>query len=476
MTQVYSIYNIIQKKRDKGRLTNEEIKWVINSLLDGGIEDYQMSSLLMAIFLNGLDKEETAALTDAMLYSGKVLDFKEKIFIDKHSTGGVGDKTSFILAPIAAACGVKVPMIAGRGLGHTGGTVDKIESVKGFKTDISLDEFEKLLIERGLVLIGQTKEIAPADKRIYALRDVTATVESIPLITASIMSKKLAEGAKGIVMDIKTGNGAFMAKLSDAKKLAKSISDTGNRFDKNMMTIISDMSEPLGCAIGNSIEMIESAETLRGNGPKDLTDLSVHLAGGMIYLAGLSKTHAEGNKLALESIKNGKALEKFRELIINQGGDASFIDDYSLLPKTNFSVEVIAKKSGYVQAMNCKEFGLHCVELGGGRKKTSDKIDFAVGLYLHKKIGDKVNAGDSLVTIYCHESQASIATDIANKILNRDMTITSSKPKAKKKLIIETSTSFSKPAKAAKKVKTKTKAKPTVKKVAKKKVTKKKAR
>jgi pyrimidine-nucleoside phosphorylase len=451
MTQPYSIYNIIQKKRDKGTLDKEEIKWVIDSLLNKTIEDYQMSALLMAIYLNGLNKEETAHLTDAMLYSGTVLDFKENIFIDKHSTGGVGDKTSFILAPIAAACGVKVPMIAGRGLGHTGGTVDKIESVKGFKTDIDLKEFEKLLIERGLVLIGQTKEIAPADKIIYALRDVTATIESIPLITASIMSKKLAEGAKGIVMDIKTGNGAFMSKLSDAKKLAISISDTGIRFNKNMMTVISDMSQPLGNAIGNSIEMIECVEVLKGSGPKDLTDLSLHLAGGMIYLAGLTKTHAEGVKKARLSIDDGSALLKFRELIKNQHGEDRFIDDYSLLPKTNFSIEVLSKKSGYIKEMNCKEFGLHCVELGGGRKKASDKIDFSVGLYLHKKVNDQVKKGESLVTIYCHESQAAIATRIADSIINHDFKFAATKNRAKKKLIIQTSTSFAKKAKSKKK-------------------------
>lgn len=294
MTQQYSAYSIIQKKRDKERLTKEEINWFIEGLTSGSIADYQMSALLMAIYLNGMSIEETAFLTDAMLYSGKVLDFPEQYYIDKHSTGGVGDKASFILAPIAAACGVKVPMIAGRGLGHTGGTVDKIESIKGFKTDISLLEFERLLKERGLVLIGQTKDIAPADKIIYALRDVTATVESIPLITASIMSKKLAEGAKGIVMDIKTGNGAFMSKLSDAKKLAESIRKTGLRFNKNMMTMITDMNEPLGFAVGNSLEIIESIETLKGKGPKDLTDLSVALAGGMVYLAGLAKTLPEG--------------------------------------------------------------------------------------------------------------------------------------------------------------------------------------
>jgi pyrimidine-nucleoside phosphorylase len=286
MKQTFSAYNIIQKKRDKEKLTKDEITWFIEGLTSGEIADYQMSALLMAIYLNGFDKDETVAITDAMLYSGKVLDFEEQIYIDKHSTGGVGDKTSFIIAPIAAACGVKVPMIAGRGLGHTGGTVDKIESIKGFKTEISLHDFVTLLKERGLVLIGQTSEIAPADKKIYALRDVTATIESIPLITASIMSKKLAEGAKGIVMDVKTGNGAFMAKLSDAKKLAESIRQTGLRFNKNMMTIISDMSEPLGNAVGNSLEIIESIETLKSRGPTDLTELSLSLAGGMVYLAG----------------------------------------------------------------------------------------------------------------------------------------------------------------------------------------------
>jgi pyrimidine-nucleoside phosphorylase len=450
MSTTYSAYNIIQKKRDKKKLTKDEIKWFIDNLTKGEVEDYQMTALLMAIFLNGMDKEETASLTDAMLYSGTVLDFKEKIFIDKHSTGGVGDKTSFILAPIAAACGVKVPMIAGRGLGHTGGTVDKIESVKGFKTNIDLKEFEKLLIERGLVLIGQTKEIAPADKKIYALRDVTATVESIPLITASIMSKKLAEGAKGIVMDIKTGNGAFMSKLSDAKKLAKSISDTGLRFNKNMMTVISDMNEPLGQAIGNSIEMIECVEVLKGNGPKDLIDLSIHLAGGMIYLAGLAKTHTEGNKKALATIKDGSALKKFRELIKNQGGDDGFIDDYSLLPRTNFSIEVLASKSGYIKEMDCKEFGMHCVRLGGGRHKASDQVDFAVGIYLHKKVKDLVKKGDVLATIYCHETQASVATEIANSILNKDIKYSKTKPTTKKKLIIETKTNFAKKTKTKK--------------------------
>ncbi len=442
MKPSFSAYNIIQKKRDKEKLTKEEITWFIEGLTKGEIADYQMSALLMAIYLNGFDKDETVAITDAMLYSGKTLNFPEQHFIDKHSTGGVGDKASFILAPIAAACGVKVPMIAGRGLGHTGGTIDKIESVKGFKTEIGLDEFEKLLHERGVVLIGQTKEIAPADKKIYALRDVTATIESIPLITASIMSKKLAEGAKGIVMDIKTGNGAFMAKLSDAKKLAASIRDTGLRFNKNMMTMITDMSEPLGCAVGNSLEIIESIETLKNKGPADLTELSVQLAGGMVYLAGLAKTHKEGNAKARTALENGSALEVFRRMIKDQGGDANVVDDYSLLPQTKITFEVKAPKNGFVTKMDCKSLGLHCVKLGGGRQKTTDKIDFAVGFVMNKKIGDKVKKGESLVTIHCHDSQMDIVRAISDEMSKKDITITATKPRAKKKLIIEVQTKF----------------------------------
>lgn len=442
MNQTFTAYNIIQKKRDKEKLTKDEITWFIDGFTKGEIADYQMTALLMAIYLNGFDNDETVAITDAMLYSGKVLNFPEQFYIDKHSTGGVGDKASFVIAPIAAACGVKVPMIAGRGLGHTGGTVDKIESIKGFKTDITLIEFVNILKERGLVLIGQTGEIAPADKKIYALRDVTATIESIPLITASIMSKKLAEGAKGIVMDIKTGNGAFMAKLSDAKKLADSIRRTGLRFDKNMMTVISDMSEPLGNAVGNSLEIIESLETLKGRGPTDLTELSLSLAGGMIFLAGLSKSHKEGIKKAQEALDSGAALLKFKELIIHQGGDANVVDDYSLLPQTKKTFLVLAPKNGFVTKMDCKALGMHCVRLGGGRHKTSDNIDFAVGFIMNKKLGDKVKKGETLVTIHCHESQIKEAQIIAKEMSSKDITITATKPRAKKKLIIEVHTKF----------------------------------
>jgi pyrimidine-nucleoside phosphorylase len=398
-----------------------------------------MSALLMAIYLNGFDKRETAALTDAMLYSGKVVDFgDDKTVIDKHSTGGVGDKTSFILTPIAAACGVKVPMIAGRGLGHTGGTIDKVESIKGFKTAISLKEFEKRVKKYGLVLMGQTKEIAPADRKIYALRDVTGTVESIPLITASIMSKKLAEGANGIIMDIKVGTGAFMSTVSRARALAKSLRDTATRFDKKMMTLITDMNQPNGYAVGNSLEIIESVETLKGKGPKDLTDISLELAGGMVYLAGLTKTHKAGVKKAKEVIKNGKALKMFELMIKNQGGDISFIKNYSKLPVAKIQTKVLALKDGYVSAMENKQLGLHCVALGGGRLKAEDKVDPAVGLILNKKVGDKVKKGEVLLTIYHHKNQIEIVDKMSEQIAKKNIKIAKTKPKTMKPLIFET--------------------------------------
>jgi len=378
----FSPYKIIQKKRDGEELSSQEITWFIKNYTNEVIPDYQMSALLMAIYLKGMSSKETAALTDAMLYSGKVLDFKDKKVIDKHSTGGIGDKTSFILAPIAAACGVKVPMIAGRGLGHTGGTVDKIESIANFRTALPLEDFSRLLSTVGVVLIGQTADIAPADKKIYALRDVTATVESIPLITASIMSKKLAEGTSGIMMDIKVGSGAFMKTLPRARALARSIQETTLRFKKNITTMITDMSQPLGNAIGNSLEIIESIETLKGKGPRDLTDLSLQLAGGMVYLAGLAKSHKEGVKKAQTALTSGAALSKFKEMIAAQGGDSSVVDDYKKFPVAKCITKVEARTDGYVAAIDGVELGLHCVDLGAGRKQASDKVDYSTGIII----------------------------------------------------------------------------------------------
>lgn len=438
----FSAYSIIAKKRDGKKLSSEEIKWFINEYTSKKIPDYQMSALLMAIYLKGLNAEETSALTDAMLYSGTVLDFKDISVIDKHSTGGVGDKTSFILAPIAAAAGVKVPMIAGRGLGHTGGTVDKIEAVKGFRTDLNTEEFKNNLNKYGMVLIGQTADIAPADKLIYALRDVTATVESIPLITASIMSKKLAEGASGIVMDIKCGKGAFMKTFEDANLLAKSIRDTAIRFNKNIITMITDMSGPLGNMVGNSLEIIESIETLKNKGPKDLTDISVELAGGMIHLAKITSTLDKGIERAREILESGKGVEKFRELIKIQGGDPTVVDDYSKLPLAKKKTIVTAQANGFIEEIDGLSVGLHCVDLGGGRRKTTDKIDYGVGFNFFKKEGSEVKKGDPILEIYHHDNQQAVVDTITKNFNDKIIKITKEKVIPRKQ-IFETEITWS---------------------------------
>ena len=425
----FNAYSIIAKKRDGKTLTDEEIKWFIDGLIEGKVAKYQMSALLMAIYLNGMNTKETASLTDAMLYSGEILEFSGKNIVDKHSTGGVGDKTSFILAPIAAACGIKVPMMAGRGLGHTGGTVDKIESIKGFNTSVGLKDFKKQLEKHDIVLTGQTKTIAPADKIIYGLRDVTATVESIPLITASIMSKKLAEGANGIVMDIKAGQGAFMSELKDARALAKSLRNTAARFNKKMITFITDMNQPLGNYVGNSLEIIESIETLKGNGPKDLTEISVKLAGAMIYAGGKAKSIEAGEKKAYAAIKNGKALEVFKKLLKLQGADSKIVDDYSLFPIAKKVTQFKAKKTGYISEIKCKEIGLHCVSLGGGRRKADDEVDPAVGLVFKNRVSDYVEKGDVILEIMHHDHQKEIVAEILSS-LDQEIKISKNKVKA----------------------------------------------
>jgi pyrimidine-nucleoside phosphorylase len=425
------MYQIIDKKKKSIPLTHEEIKWTIDQYMKNQIKDYQMSALLMAIFLNGMDSKETAGLTDAMLYSGKTLQFDDPTIIDKHSTGGIGDKASFILAPIAAACGVKVPMIAGRGLGFTGGTVDKIEAVKGFKTDLDLNQFQKLLTEKGMVLIGQTQEIAPADKRIYALRDVTATIDSIPLITASIMSKKLAEGANGIVMDIKVGSGAFMRTKTEAKKLAKSIISTAKRFDKKAVALLTNMDQPLGQAVGHSLELIECVEVLKQKGAKDITEISLNLAAHMVHLAGIETTFPKALKRAKMTLKDGSALAKFSELINNQGGNPSFINNYSLLPMAPCETPILANKTGYLKSFKNDQIGFMCTELGGGRKVKSDKIDFGVGFYFHKKLGDKIKKDEPIFTVYHHKNQTKTVEMIQEK-MNQDICQISKSAPAKK--------------------------------------------
>lgn len=428
MTQL-TMYQILEKKKHGKELTSEEIQWTIDGLMNNSVAEYQMTALLMAIYLNGMTKKETAALTKAMLNSGSVLNFNDPAVVDKHSTGGIGDKTSFILAPIAAACGVKVPMIAGRGLGFTGGTVDKVEAIPGFKTDLSMKEFEDKLKKDHIVLMGQTKQIAPADGIIYALRDVTATIDSIPLITGSIMSKKLAEGANGIVMDIKVGSGAFMSSKSQARQLAKSILYTAKSYDKKCVTLLTNMNQPLGNCVGNTLEMIESFEVLKGNGPKDLTDLSVELAAHMIRIAGKAKTQTAARKMAKESIQNGKALKVFEKLIRDQQGDPDVIRKYDLMDLAPIKTEVLAPKEGYIKGFQNKDIGFLCTELGGGRKVKTDKIDYGVGFVFNKKIGDKVKKDESILTIYHRQNQLDLVNEISETFTDSVIKFSRTKPK-----------------------------------------------
>jgi pyrimidine-nucleoside phosphorylase len=432
----FQVYPLIDKKKKGGKLTDREINWFIQSFTKGVIADYQMSAMLMCMFLKGMDVAETASLTDAMLKSGEQLKFKGKNVIDKHSTGGVGDKASFILAPIASAAGVKVPMIAGRGLGHTGGTVDKIEAIPGFRTDLDLKTFQQKLDSEGLVLIGQTPEIAPADRLIYALRDVTATIDSIPLITASIMSKKLAEGANGIVFDIKYGTGAFMRDVKDARALGKSLIATSKRFKKKAVALITDMNQPLGNTAGHSNELIESIETLKGNGPKDLTDLSLALAAHMIHEAGIDKTFEKALVRAEKMVSSGKALEEFRKLIRSQGGDERVVDDYSLLPMAKETTQIVAPKTGFIKMFKNDQIGLLLIELGGGRKQKSDKIDHGVGFTFHKKTGDAVNKGEPIFTINHHAHQKDVVEKIRKAFVKDVLELSTTKVKSPK-LILE---------------------------------------
>jgi pyrimidine-nucleoside phosphorylase len=432
----FNVYSLIDRKKKGEQLTHQEIKWFIQSYTEKKIEDYQMSAMLMAMFIQGMNVQETAALTDAMLESGQQLKFPGKNVVDKHSTGGIGDKASFILAPIASAAGVKVPMIAGRGLGHTGGTVDKVEAIEGFKTALDLKVFSEKLMKEGLVLIGQTPEIAPADRLIYALRDVTATIDSIPLITASIMSKKLAEGANGIVFDIKTGTGAFMRSTKDARALGKSLIATSKRFNKKAVALITDMNQPLGNAVGHSNEIIESIETLKGKGPEDLTQLSLELAAHMIHIGGIEKSYDKSLKKAKEVLYNGKALEEFKKLLKSQGGDASVIDNYSKLPMAQSQTIVKATKNGSLKMFQNEKIGILLIDLGGGRKSKSDIIDHGVGFTFHKKIGDTVKKGEPLMTITHHPHQQQIADSIKTIFIKEVVEISSSKVK-KPKLILE---------------------------------------
>jgi pyrimidine-nucleoside phosphorylase/thymidine phosphorylase len=397
---------IIKKKRDRSALTAAEIRFMVDGYTAGDIPDYQASALLMAILLNGMDTAETQALTEAMLHSGDVLDFSDipGVKVDKHSTGGVGDKTSLILGPIAAAAGVRVPMISGRGLGHTGGTLDKLEAIPGFDVNLSVERFREGVERIGLCLIGQTARIAPADKKIYALRDVTGTVESIPLITASIMSKKLAEGIDALVLDVKTGRGAFMKTLEDSRRLARSLVDTGLRVGKRMSALITDMDQPLGEWAGNAVEVAESVATLRGEGPADLESLSVELAAEMIRLADRAPDIESARALARRQIASGRALEVFARCIEFHGGDPRVTESDQHLPRASRRHVVEAPRAGWVARLDAENVGMAIVVLGGGRLRKEDGIDPGVGVRLRRKIGDRVEAGEPLAEILYNDA------------------------------------------------------------------------
>jgi pyrimidine-nucleoside phosphorylase len=416
--QTFRAIDVIRKKRDAGELSQAEIEFLVQAYTAGEIPDYQASAWLMAVLLRGMTRDETAWLTDAMLHSGEVLDLSSLAAtkVDKHSTGGVGDKTSLILAPLAAAAGLAVPMISGRGLGHTGGTLDKLESIPGFNVNLPVLRFRKVLETCGCAMIGQTAEIAPADRKLYALRDVTGTVESPYLICASIMSKKLAEGIDALVLDVKTGSGAFMKGEEDAAFLAELMVETGERMGKQMVALITDMDQPLGNMVGNALEVVEVVEVLRGGGPEDLRNLCIELAGWMLHLGGATATVTEGKQKSEELIASGKALEKFRYMVELQGGDPRAIDDPERLPKAQHTLEVAASVPGYVASWQCEGVGTACVILGGGRERKEDSVDPAVGIVLHKKVGDRVSRGESLATVhYNSEVRATQAKQLLEK-------------------------------------------------------------
>lgn len=394
--------DLIRKKRDGGTLTDEEISYLVRGYTRGEIPDYQISAFLMAVLWRGLNDDEVLRLTDEMMRTGEVVDLSwiEGPKVDKHSTGGVGDKTSLVLAPLAAAAGIRVPMVSGRGLGHTGGTLDKLESIPGFNVNLSLSQYKNVLRETGLVLIGQTKEIAPADKKLYALRDVTATVESYGLISASIMSKKMAEGIDGLVLDVKTGDGAFMKTLEDSRRLAETMVRIGHGMGKKMRALITDMNQPLGRMVGNTLEVIECLETLRGKGPEDLTTLSVELTAQMIVMAGFAANMGHAREVVRELIESGAGLDKFRQVIAAQGGEPEIVDDYNRLPQAAHRYELNSDTEGYVRTLAAGSVGLASMMLGAGREQVDSIIDPGVGVEVHKKIGDRVERGERLCTVY----------------------------------------------------------------------------
>lgn len=397
--------DIIEKKRDGRALTREEIQYFVKGYVDGTIPDYQVSALLMAVYFNGMTKEETAALTMAMVESGDQIDLSaiQGIKVDKHSTGGVGDTVTLIIGPLVASCDVPVAKMSGRGLGHTGGTIDKLESIPGFNVEITTDEFIRLVNQNKIAVVGQTGNLTPADKKLYALRDVTGTVESVPLIASSIMSKKIAAGADCIVLDVKAGDGAFMKTVDDAKKLARAMVDIGSEVGRKTIAIISNMNQPLGYAIGNALEVEEAIATLKGEGPEDLTELSLTIASYMVRLAGKADTIEEAREMLEAALRSGKALEKMRTFIVAQGGDGSVIEETDKLPRARYQIEFRAEKEGWIKCLHAENFGHAAGLLGAGRTTKESEINLAVGLVLHKKVGDFVQKGEPLVTIHTDE-------------------------------------------------------------------------
>jgi pyrimidine-nucleoside phosphorylase len=400
------LVDLIRKKRDGHELADSEIEFIVKGYTTGDFPDYQISAWLMAVLLRGMTRAEIAALTGSMLHSGEVLEwsFLAAPKVDKHSTGGVGDKTSLIIAPIAAAGGVAVPMISGRGLGHTGGTLDKLEAIPDFNVNLSAEQMRKVLAACGCCLIGQTSSIVPADKKMYALRDVTGTVESPALICASIMSKKLAEGIDALVLDVKTGSGAFMKSEADAVHLAELMVETGERMGKKVVALITDMDQPLGRYIGNALEVVESVEVLKGGGPADLVELCLELTGWMLYLGGRAESLQKAKDIACGLIASGAALEKFCEIVRLQGGNDKALTDPSLLPQARHQEDVLSTSTGYIERMDCEKVGVASLVLGGGRERKEDNIDHAVGVILHKKVGDRVAVNEPLCTLHYNSS------------------------------------------------------------------------
>lgn len=409
--------DLIEKKRDGNELSKEEIEYIVTNYTNGKIPDYQVSALLMAIFYQDMTNEEITNLTLAIANSGDVIDLSslEGIKVDKHSTGGVGDTTTLILAPLVASVGVTVAKMSGRGLGYTGGTLDKLEAIPGFQIELSDEEFVRIVNESKVAVIGQSGNLAPADKKLYALRDVTATVDSLPLIASSIMSKKIAAGADAIVLDVTTGDVAFMKNIEDARRLAKTMTSIGKLANRETVAVISDMSEPLGEAIGNSLEVVEAIETLQGNGPEDLVEMCYALGSQMVVLAGKAKTTDEARTLLQEALESGKALAKFKEMIQNQGGDPAIVEHPERILTARYTMELPAKQSGVVSKIVANELGIAAMMLGAGRKTKEEDIDHAVGLKLHKKIGDTVTKGESLLTIYSNDEEITSVIELLYK-------------------------------------------------------------